>query len=326
MNTLTTTPTADIFAKASSRALGSVLSKYKEFKGLDYDSYTKLYNTCVCTVMDYSSAIWGFKQYDKTDTVHNRAMRAFLGVHRFTSVPAVSGDMAWLTPKSRRHLEIVRFWLRLTAMDNSRLTKKVYLWDKACTKGSWTKDVNHILKESNLEHLICDQPLALLGKSEILRFVEESLKSKQIDRWEHDIQSQSKLRFYRIFKNVFEVEKYVSINLTISQRSILSQLRYGILPLKVETGRYFNMPVEDRICQFCETKEVETETHFLFNCNRYSTIRESFYITMNAFSPNFIISSNEDKLKQLFSQSNFIRKFANYVNDCYKKRSSVLYN
>ena len=320
------TPTADILAKASSRALSSVLSKYKEFKGLDYNSYSKLYKSCICTVMDYSSAIWGFKQYDKIDTVHNRAMRAFLGVHRFTSVPAISGDMAWLTPKSRRHLEIVRFWLRLSEMDDSRLTKKVYLWDKGRTKGSWTKDVNHILKEHNLEHLICDEPLAVLSKSEILRLVEESLKSKQVERWEQDIHSQSKLRFYRLFKNVYEVEKYVSINLTISQRSILSQLRYGILPLKVETGRYSNMPVEDRICQFCETNEVETELHFLFDCNRYSAIRESFYIAMNTLSQNFTTSSNEDKLKLLFSQSNFIRKFANYVNDCYKMRSSVLFN
>ena len=75
------TESANILAKASGRALGSIITKYKQFKGLDYRTYTKLYNTCVTTIMDYSSAIWGFKQYDKLDTIHNRAMRAFLGEH-----------------------------------------------------------------------------------------------------------------------------------------------------------------------------------------------------------------------------------------------------
>ena len=36
------------------------------------------------TILDYCSAVWGFKNYQQIDKVQNRAMRYFLGVHRST--------------------------------------------------------------------------------------------------------------------------------------------------------------------------------------------------------------------------------------------------
>ena len=319
------TDTASILSKASSRALGSILSKYKYFKGLDYNTFTKLYNTCVCTVMDYSSEIWGYKQYDKCDSVHNRAMRAFLGVHRFTSVPAISGDMKWLKPKYRRHVNIIRFWLRLTSLDDTRLTKKVFQWDKSCTKGNWYTDVKSILRECNLDHLICDNPVLLMSKHDILESVEHHLLHKQATEWKREVEAQPKLRFYKLFKKDFNVEPYVQINLPISHRSLLSQLRYGILPLRIETGRYINLPVEERKCLFCTDNVVETEMHFLFHCNLYNLLRTTFYADMTSLSTNFMELPDPNKLIVIFSKSNFIRKFAVYIDKCYKKRSSVLY-
>ena len=51
--------TFDILAKAASQAIGSVASIYKQYKGLDYGSYTKMYHKCVCTVVGYDAAAWG---------------------------------------------------------------------------------------------------------------------------------------------------------------------------------------------------------------------------------------------------------------------------
>ena len=234
--------------------------------------------------------------------------------------------MAWLLPKSRRHLEIIRFWIRLTTMDDARLTKRVYLWDKKFKKGNWSKDVDRILQDSNLHHLICNEPLNLMSKFDILKTVKSRLWNTQCEQWKRDIEAQSKLRFYRTFKEEMKVEHFVTINLPMSHRSLLCQLRYGVLPLKVETGRYSNMPLQERICKFCNANEVETELHFLFYCQLYTEIRNSFYTIMNNSVLNFSQYSDEDKLKLVFSQSNFIRKFACYVDSCYRKRSSVLYN
>ena len=65
-------------------------------------------------------------------------------------------------------------------------------------------------------------------------------------------------------KKEYKTEKYISMNLTKRQRSILAQLRFGILPLRIETGRFRGEKVEERVCQLCNTGLVEYELHFLF--------------------------------------------------------------
>ena len=42
---------------------------------------------------------------------------------------------------------------------------------------------------------------------------------------------------------------------------------YDILPLRIETGRFRNLPVEQRICELCELDMVEDEVHFLCTCS-----------------------------------------------------------
>ena len=85
--------TANVLSDASGRALGAVTSRYYSVNGLHYDTYSKLYNNLVVPVMDYSSAIWGYKDYNKNNTVQHRAMRTFLGVGKYTAIPALYGEL-----------------------------------------------------------------------------------------------------------------------------------------------------------------------------------------------------------------------------------------
>ena len=45
---------------------------------------------------------------------------------------------------------------------------------------------------------------------------------------------------YRSIKKDFGVEKYLELNISKYEKSLLSQLRYGVLPLRIETGRFVN--------------------------------------------------------------------------------------
>ena len=58
----------------------------------------------------------------------NRAMRFFLGVHRFAPTAGVVGDMGWLSLKYRRFIAMLRFWNRLIAMNESRIAKRIFTW------------------------------------------------------------------------------------------------------------------------------------------------------------------------------------------------------
>ena len=56
--------------------------------------------------------------------------------------------------------------------------------------------------------------------------------------WRETVESSPKLRTYKLFKQSFGAEKYLLLNCDKYERSVLAQFRCGILPIRVETGRY----------------------------------------------------------------------------------------
>ena len=88
----------------------------------------------------------------------------------------------------------------------------------------------------------------------------------------------------------------------------MAQLRAGILPLHLETGRYVNTPVHERICLCCNQEAVEDEFHFIFDCTLYSNLRHNFFISI---VPDITHYDRLTTLKTLFQS--FPRKFANYL-------------
>ncbi len=108
--------TANVLADAGNRALGAIINKYKQINGLGYYTYTKVCNSCVCPILDYSAEVWGFKDFKQIDYVQNKAIRIFLGVHRFAAlnaINAINGDMGWSASDVRRKLTMCRFGIEL---------------------------------------------------------------------------------------------------------------------------------------------------------------------------------------------------------------------
>ncbi len=103
-------------------------------------------------------------------------------------------------------------------------------------------------------------------------------KCREYDKeeWLNQIQQKPKLRTYILFKSLLETEFYVTC-LPKSQRSVFSKLRCGVLPLKIETGRFNAIDRENRICEFCSLNEVEDEQHFVCRCTLYNDLRVKMY-------------------------------------------------
>ena len=109
-----------------------------------------------------------------------------------------------------------------------------------------------------------------------------------------------KLRTYCTFKGHLSVENYVKYNLTPSERSAMAQFRFGTLPLNIETGRFRNQPVQDRLCTLCEFNEIEDECHFLFKCSLYSDLRNDWIRNITDKTPDFVEMDTTTKFKVIF--------------------------
>ena len=219
--TLDFTLTCQMLSESAGRALGAVISKMVHNPYLYASTFKKLYDTHVIPIIDYCSGVWGFKVYENCEKLQNKAIRFFLGVHRFTSNVVIHGDTAWLNPHIRRKLNMLKLWNRILSLNDDRLTKIVLMYDINCHKKSWSYEVKQILIECNLEHIFVN----LLKCDHLIDNIKHTLLSNYVNTWQNNLESQRKLRVYKTYKTTYEEEMYVHINLSRYHRSILARLR-----------------------------------------------------------------------------------------------------
>ena len=111
--------------------------------------------------------------------------------------------------------------------------------------------------------------------------------------WDKERRSDRKLiSFYNSCKPEFDTEKCVLLTYQSHERRVAA-IRMSSHKLHVETGRYKNIPRQERICR-CTTADkdiiagflhlpecelpIENEYHCLFDCSFYSDIRTIYYV------------------------------------------------
>ena len=300
---------------SAGKTLGAVLNKVKLCRDLGFKTYTQLYNSCVCPILDYSAGVWGYGNFTKCDAVQNRAMRCFLGVHKMAPKLAVCGDMGWDPCEVRIKGDMVRLWNRLINMPDNRLVKHIFYWNFS-KNGRWTRELSKIFDETGLQYIYRNKLSCSVSQ------IKMTSLEKYKQKWSEEILYKPKLRTYCLIKSVYQTEQYVTLNLTRAQRAVCAQLRCGILPLAIETGRFHAIPEEDRKCHLCDLREVENEMHFLFYCPFFHELRAKLFFKLTE-SPDLFSMSDECRLSYLFSKKVFY--LAQYVLSAYQQRMGALY-
>ena len=111
------------------------------------------------------------------------------------------------------------------------------------------------------------------------------------------VTSSSKGKNYNLFKIDVNFENYLS-KLSKKHYSTLLKLRLSNHRLPVETGRWENIPIEERKCTVCEDNDIGDEFHYLFVCNYFKSERKQF------LTPYFYKKPNIIKFKELMSTEN----------------------
>ena len=111
--------------------------------------------------------------------------------------------------------------------------------------------------------------------TKILHFVDH-MQKKYITHWKHSLCNSQKLKFYNVFKDSYTPSIYLDVTRKNPNRKTLVKLRISNHKLNIETGRYNKISRCDRICPVCSL-DIEDEIHFLFDCAKYSSIRDDFY-------------------------------------------------
>ena len=262
-------------------------------------------------------SVWGFQKANEFDLIQNRAMRYYLGVHKYAPIAGMRGDMGWCSLLLGRKMCSLRLWNKLILMDDSRITKHVFNYDYQICKNNWNSKIKKLLTDINMQEYFENKMTINLT------YVRNVLLEKEIANWKQQTQSKAKLRTYRGFKTEWQPEPYVMYCKQRGLRALLAQFRLGILPLKIEIGRFDNTPLNERTCFNC-VETVEDENHFILDCPLYNKEREVLLQKAVTNNLHFREMRSEDKFNYLVDKMWKDTSF--FLSNAWQQRQNALYN
>ena len=77
----------------------------------------------------------------------------------------------------------------------------------------------------------------------------------------------------------------------------MAQMGCTVKPIRLETGRFCKLPLENRLCKLCNVGKHEYEFHFMMECSLYQGEMERFF---NGLNVDVRDDNKEEVLKALF--------------------------
>jgi hypothetical protein len=185
---------------------------------------------------------------------------------------------------------------------------------QAC-RNNWSCQALDIFRSLNIEDSFWNKQCVDINNVTLL------LKQQACNRWYDTIHKKPKLRTYVVLKTSYEPENYVKYCFNRKNRSLMAQIRLGILPINIQTGRYTNIPIKERLCNQCET--IEHENHFVLNCRQYNVERELLFSKAVDIYPDFQHYNEQDKMCFLFNE--MWKEMCIFIRDSWTIRQSNLY-
>ena len=170
-------------------------------------------------IIDYNCSVWGKYKKKCGKNIQLRAQRYFLGVHNKALIDGISGDFGWMPTKYRRYITMCQLWNQLVKLEDHRLPRKLLNFEieNVSNTKSWFQMLRAVLPVLNISDIntsflfdIGHSRCILLQKSEV--------------EWKEALKNKPKLRSYRHFKQRFDTQNYVNLNMSKYQRSLTARL------------------------------------------------------------------------------------------------------
>ena len=227
---------------------------------------------------------------------------------------------------------VLNHWCRLVNMDNDRLNKRVLVWcdlkgNNSCR--NWNFRARKQFQKYNVQENY--QILHYIEPNYICSLIEDKVFEDFVQKWHSDLNRNSarsctggnKLRTYRLMKNDFHAEPYCFEIMSRKHRGSLAKFRSGTVPIKIETGRYQNLDLSERVCFHCASC-IEDEEHVLMVCPIYEDLRMSLVSEAMLVNPAFGGYSDMQKLCFLLSDSRMVRSSSRVCTLILERRRNFL--
>ena len=243
----------------------------------------RLFHTYISPILLYAAENWSilsdldierfddlslFKKTEKSkaDIAHRKLLKFVLGVSKTCHNVAIYGDTGEIPLSLKGYRLMLNYWKRLSTLPDKSLAKKALI-ENANIRTNWIVTIEKLVRCLKL----IEVPLKKF-KDTTNSVISEYFKSN----WKNKLRNEDipRLSTYKTLNDDFALPKH--LGLPYQLRKVISRIRCSNHPLAIEKGRHKNpkTPREERVCIFCNNKDIEDEEHFLLKCTTYSILRD----------------------------------------------------
>lgn len=234
---------------------------------------------------------------NKASYIHRKFLKYILGVGRSCPNLAVYGETNEIPLILKGYRLMLKYWHRVSNLPDETLSKKALI-ENVSLRTNWISTIEKIMSIFDLS----DQTSTINHLDKQVRI---NMRNKYISYWENNVKSnETRLEFYKSVKREFNFEEYLKLP-NFAARKAITKIRCSDHDLEIEKGRHRKIPREARLCKLCNKGQIETEVHFLINCDYYNNVKYTRGINFtiqNIFDNdkiaelgNLLISMNEER-------------------------------
>ena len=236
----------------------------------------------ISPILTYNTEVWGayaksdLKSWDSSqiEKTHLQFCKRYLEVSNRASNIACRAELGRFPLIIAINQKIMNYSSYLLSKDNCSIVKQIFLMSQDLHHAGKNSYYSNIIDMSEYYNLPCFD-IPNLTNAKVKHFV-SVMQQKYILYRQHTMQNSSKLEFYNTFKTDCTPSYYLGLTRKLNERKQLVKFRLGNHKLRIETGRYDQIPRVNRLYPLCKSNQIEDESHFLIYCNKYSILRNEF--------------------------------------------------
>ena len=286
----------------------------------------------ISPILTYNSEVWGtfvksdFKSWDNSpiEKAHLQFCKRYLEVHNKASNMASRAELGKYPIIIDINKKILNYLSYLQDKDDNSIVKQSLQISIELYNSGQNSFYSNIMKMSEYFSLF-DFNYNSLSDSKIKQLV-DLMKKQYVSYWNQTLQHSRKLSFYHSIKKNYSLSAYLDSRRKNPTRRTLVKLRIGCHNLRVETGRYDKIPLEERICPLCTGNKIEDETHLLLDCQRYSSMRDIFLSKIETKIDEIRKLSHENLISQLMNSNDYYvnLRLIMFISSCFEMRNKLI--
>ena len=281
------------------KAMFSMLTKASRLQ-LPLDIQLELFDKTVLPVLLYGCEIWGCANISEIDVFYRSFLKITLKLGRATPNCMVYGETGTVQLQPMIYKRMLLFWIKVSEDKNSKIATKMYkimfnFQNNDCYSFPWASKIIDILDSCGYSYLWAQQQ-QYEPKIALFHSISQNIDDNILSGWNEKVQSGSRCKNYRIFKENPNREFYLT-NLKPVLRITMSKFRCCHNKLPANTYVVSENDVE-KLCKLCNIKEIGDEYHYLFVCPYFSNQRKTFLKSFYIHHPNTY------KMHRLFNTKN----------------------